>query len=50
MFKKKYSKEKHRAKLQRNISELLAEIAEKRGNGENEQVKENVPVDIIEID
>ena len=25
-------------------------IAEKRGNGENEQVQENAPVDIIEID
>ena len=24
--------------------------AEKRGNGENEQVQENAPVDIIEID
>ena len=25
-------------------------ITEKRGNGENEQVQENVPVDIIDID
>ena len=51
MFHKKKKIEQRKASSKDKTKDIRTffKIAEKRGNGENEQVQENVPVDIIEL-
>lgn len=50
MFQKKSEHKKLSSKVTTKDIRTFLKIAEKRVNGENEQVQENVPDDSIEVD